>query len=137
MSHTTLCRAGAADARGCSSATTPAWPRLVAHKRGVWPYISGLSGLISSCPSSISTTLPCPFLVAHKSGVWPKLSGSPELTSSLPSIIFTTPTCPPERGFTGLILFVKVNVVPPEEYFHNSLMTILKSPAERRSAVLN
>ena len=31
---------GAADTRSCSSVTTPAWPRLVAQKKGVWPYIS-------------------------------------------------------------------------------------------------
>ena len=56
---------GAEDARGWSSAITSAWPRLVAQRRGVWPNISGFSGLTSFRPSSILTTRLSPFAAAQ------------------------------------------------------------------------
>ena len=54
-------------------------PRLLVQyakveKSGVWPYSSGLLGLMSSRPSSISTTPSCPFQAAHTGAALPTQS---------------------------------------------------------------
>ena len=73
---------GAADSGGWSSAITPACPFSTAQDSGVWPYISGLSGLTSSRASSIFTIPSCPSRAAHQSGVRPLTLGLSGLTSS-------------------------------------------------------
>ena len=61
-------RLGAADSGGCSSATTPLCPFLIAENSGSSPCLSGLLGLTASSASSIFTTPSYPSRAVHQSG---------------------------------------------------------------------
>jgi len=95
------------DRTGCSNAITSALPLPIAHRSGIRWYISGLSGLTSSCLSSIFTIPSCPFRAALKSGVLQYLSSLSGLASFCPSSISATPPCPFVAAHTRGVLPVQ------------------------------
>jgi len=144
-----LLRLGSGDTtlRDCSSVCTPSSAPLAANMSGVRPRLSGLLGLTSSRPSSISTASSNPRSAAYERGVLPPLSGLSWVTSSRPNstlitlIYASVPDEYPRRGIregcsAEIIRLLGVGLSPPEENCNNSLESVLSSILERRPAAI-